>query len=874
MPKRLGPPGGATEPRLKKHAPKVHHFQLELANSRKQPSGAALILLLAFLFAAIWPEPLSAQEPEKGTFDIAIIIENRVLPEARLDDDASDLEKVAEQKAVDSAIAAAKADIDLLFETLDRQMDFEHIVRFNRPTIDIICDVFGCPDRIEDVNPFPPLLWPITRGEEARLFFYYIGDGRLEGLERQLLFHRHESAAAQDVVGYPVEWLHQMLAEANASSTLVMLDTSFAPRPLPCVGEDPFLINDALVRVRQNYQRIAREHWNRTDSVELSATTPVQPPHCDRFDQILNELEQPLFTKFLLKGIVDREANADGDDVIELGELTSYLDDRLKRAARFQWGRLQNVRSVGALSFPVAVVQKRDFRPWNKETLERPEPRPEEEEQEEDTEKEEVKEEDKEEEKPAEKETDKQEPDSGPDATLFDPLDPCEADPDAPGCRHPCDIDATGQACDELCQENPSFPCPFIGAGPRNIPLRATRELDGGIIVEPVEEPNPPADGRSPLCQFAADKLAPFSNRLLENIIGANGPAATCAWTRGDQEIVFEGWWKILESTGYILRPVIWPFVKPLIMPVVKKTVGCALNCGGVATANNGDTNGQDDNLRQCDQPAGTNDSRMALADWEELMRRYTDRHLSICNAFYVKAKSSPIPFYDHRPKPFYIGIPRWMPGTWAISEGVRANLGGCPPPPPDPLIQDNRPGDDCGLEIEPPDITPSNCQARTPTTNGTFFSHRLDRLLHGWMIAGVLEDVEANGIDLPDSGSPKSPPMRPKSQTRPNDQICLPEVAPNIVLTTSQMRWLQSALTVDNWNPGPIDGSLGKRTIDALNAWRRVNQRPTRSTITENDFKSVMKTFGCRFGQVFPRVERFAKEEDKCPSPVQEPTP
>jgi hypothetical protein len=825
--------------------PKVRHSGPRPAKPRKSRSSAALTLLLAGLFAILWPDLASAQEPEKNTFDIAIIIENRAPPELGPDAGMSDLERAAAQEAVNAAVATAKADVDLLFKTLDRQMDFEHIIRFNRPTIDVICDVFGCPDRIEDVNPFPPLLWQITRREEARLFFYYIGDGRLEGLERQLLFQRRDNAAINDVVGYPVEWLHRMLAQANADSSLVMLDTSFAPRPLPCAGEDPFLINDALVRVRQNYQRIARDHWNRTDSIELSATTPVQPPHCDRFDQILNELEQPLFTKFLLKGIVDGEANADGDDLIELGELARYLDDRLRRSARFQWGRLQNVRSVGTQSHPVAAVQKRDLRPWNEAALERPDPN---------AEKEESKEEDKEEEPPEEEPKEEEPEPEEPDATPVDPVDPCEQDPNAEGC-HPCDIDQMSQACITRCGEDPSFPqCPGLVRGDRaeDTQSEPVSEPDGGIDVVPVEETNPPASEPSPLCEFTASYVAPYLSRLMERIAGEDGPAKVCAWTRNELDAEAEDDGDDLNDIGYLLRPVIWPYVKPYIMPTVKKVVGCALNCGGVTPTTQQSSNRQSVNPVTREQLAQANASEMTLPEWRKLMASLTDDHLFICDKIYIDEV--------HKPLPFYIGIPRWMPGTLLISEIAREAYGGCPPHRPK---TEEKPCIPCELEL--PELTVASCPKVTLSGGPTFFSYRLTRLLRGWMITKVLEEAEASGINL------EQPGRWTRDLVHPNNQICLPEVDPTIVLTTSQTRWLQSALTVDNWNPGPIDGSLGDRTIDALNAWRVVNKRPTRSTVTKNDFKSVMKTFGCRFSQVFPRVEELAKDKEPCRPPKQE---
>ena len=52
-----------------------------------------LILLIAVLLVTLLLEPLGAEEPEKDKFDIAIIIENRVLPNGEAAIDASNAQK-------------------------------------------------------------------------------------------------------------------------------------------------------------------------------------------------------------------------------------------------------------------------------------------------------------------------------------------------------------------------------------------------------------------------------------------------------------------------------------------------------------------------------------------------------------------------------------------------------------------------------------------------------------------------------------------------------------------------------------------------------------------------------------------------------------
>ena len=170
-----------------------------------------LITLIFLLVSGFLAGPVSAQSETKGEndFDIGIIIDNRPEPESE----------------------AARADVDRLIRMLDQQMYVEHVLLFERPTIDVVCDLFGCPEEIEPADPFPPLIWQITRESVARLVIYYIGDGRAEGLERQLLFRRDERGGR--AVPFPVSWLHWTLDDVRPESVVVMLDTSFRRRRCP-----------------------------------------------------------------------------------------------------------------------------------------------------------------------------------------------------------------------------------------------------------------------------------------------------------------------------------------------------------------------------------------------------------------------------------------------------------------------------------------------------------------------------------------------------------------------------------------------------------------------------------------------------------------
>ena len=157
-------------------------------------------------------------------------------------------------------------------------MLIEHIMIFEHPTIKVICDTFGCPEDVEPIGFFAPLIWRITRENETRIVVYYLGEGRIEGLERQLLFKRFDKSPRGDVVPLSVDWLHAMLENAMPAKAILMMDASFVARRLPCADEDPRRIDDALARARADYQQISRDRWNRTSNIELSTTTPVHPP--------------------------------------------------------------------------------------------------------------------------------------------------------------------------------------------------------------------------------------------------------------------------------------------------------------------------------------------------------------------------------------------------------------------------------------------------------------------------------------------------------------------------------------------------------------------------------------------------------------------
>lgn len=783
------------------------------ASLNTRPAIPRLVVIIFLLLSAFWPASLKAQQSGASDgnghrFDIGIIIDNRPLPRSD----------------------TAKADVDTLLEMLDRQMFIEHIMVFDRPTIEVMCDVFGCPETPPDVNPFPPLIWQISREKETRLFVYYIGDGRVEGLERQLLFRRTDNDDAGDIKALSVDWLHDMLEDVRPASAVLMLDTSFSPRPLPCADEDPLLISDALSSVRSAYRNVMRDRWNRRDVLELSATTPVQPPHCDRFDQVLDEVEQPLFTKFLLKAIVEGEADqepfGDEDRLIDLGELTNYLDDHIKRAARFQWGRLQNVRAVGARSKVLATLDGRELSPLNADVLERRRRPP--------------------------QQDDIEEPGPAPSVENLEgvgqaevrPMDWaafCRKDPTAAGC-HPCVIDPGGKACAERCQGDGGsdlctpdlFSTTEAGAATKTVAPGIAADEAGVIAIE--EESSQPAKGEvgepSAVCGWTIDNVAPYAATLVQRIRGSTD--ASCDWAADRSEVE-------LGPFAQIFTPIAWRLGRSS----AQGALSCLLDCGGtdagvstLAVEEGAATPKESGPLDQ-HAPAlqiGTRNVRPAPVD----PRTLSAFNREICDQF-------------EEPLPPYIGLPRWMPGTLIISEVLRA-IQGCPPPPREPELPTP-----FAVAIEPP------ADVETPAPDTAPAVASADRQLSGWppSTAGVdplpFETDQQPG-DLGARIADSTPVEGGDSTVEPMD---LPDetlsTEKTFDQTVSKVRWLQSALTVDNRNPGPIDGAIGEKTEAAIQSWRRDNERENRTgPLTEPEFQKIIEEFGRRFGQIEERVQSF----------------
>ncbi len=672
------------------------------------------------------------EEPDPYGYDVAVIIDNR--------------------KALGTASTreAAKEDVKAITDMLDRHLFADHIIQLERPKLATICDLFGgCPE--EAGQPWPSLISQVTHPKKSRLYVYYLGPARLEGLERQLLFENGTRP-------YTVGWLHKQLEKTGSKSGLVLMETSFASRPLPCISEHPALIGQTMATISRNYKKLFEGRSLPPHLAELSATVPAQAPHCDRYELAEDEVKRPLFTKFVLKGIVEGEADqepfGDRDGTIKLGELTKYLQDRIGRAVQFQWGREQHVWLAGSETRPIAKVEPREATFKEKKEPEEPSAQPE---------------------QPTKSELPKVE--KKPETTRPDG----DNKPTPTKKVHICDVNQQAEGCRKFCAENSGdFRCPFIG-----VTLSANRPVDADSPCAHNDARADCAANDQSWCHRAGETVGPGASGLIE-AVGAN-PAGVCAWATQDESDLEDSiLWQVFAPIG-------WRLIRPFVRP----SLGCLLACGKPDSQLSASIDGIEGAPAA---PIETSRSRPEEPpDSAEAMSApivpplRTDFEREICD--------------DTLPP--YIGLPRWMPGTLLISEALR-------------------------LDAE--------C--------------RPERLLSFGMPPPVTL------VNAPDVPKPTYVPPPPFAMPPP---IVLPPIQETVAAqpefdpTVSQIRWLQSALMIGNYNPGPIDGAIGNRTKAAIRSWRH-NQSSDKKglddpdgELTEDEFRSIVTEYGELFDQVHP---------------------
>ncbi len=660
---------------------------------------------------------------------------------------------------------AAQRDVDAIEAMMRQHMLAEHIVTLAQPSLDIICDIFGgCPHEARHL--WPPLLAQVVHRQKSRLYVYYLGPGRIEGVQRQLLFRTNDRTKSRPNQPYAVGWLHKQLEKTLPKSSLVLMETSFAPRALPCASEDPQLINGTLETVHRNYVGLMRGRTLPSGMAELSATQPGLATHCDRFELTADGVERPIFTKFLLKGIVDGEADQDpfGDEngKIDLGELADYVKDRIERAIQFEWGRSQMVWQIGSYGFRLANVRA-----------------------------------------------------SNPVQVLAEPTeavpqsatpsndtetDPswCERNPHDEAC-HRCDQDPTGRACQTYCDLHPEqFLCTEVC-------------VDQAISEAcPCTVDDPRADCARSWCQWSANELGTGVSSTFE-LLGFDRREA-CDWVRRDAS----------ESSWFL--QVLSPIGIKLFWARIEETTTCSLNCDSPPPqaeqpqparqqpAQPDTTSPPEPEAvtaiepveHEPPPPEPTEQPRRKKEETPLVIEERTALHNEICDDL-------------DEPVPPYISLPRWMPGTLIISEALRLSWG-CVPPVVDaakenvkrfPHIEEKPP---LPVWRQRPFATPP------PTT-----------------------------LPVPIAMPPPValPPIDRSRQFKPS---------------VSQVRWLQSALTIMDFDPGPIDGHIGEKTKEALERWREAY--PVVGNVTgdlnKDEFDLIIKQYGERFDRVLPSASIY----------------
>ena len=159
---------------------------------------------------------------------------------------------------------------------------------------------------------------------------FYSGHG-VPGLKdkRGYLLPVDADADAPEINGYPLDLLISNLGKLKVRSMSVFIDACFS-------GDSP---KGMLI---QSASGITVVPQLPSESARMTIVTAAQGDQVASWD---NKAKHGMFTKHLLDalyGKADGEDYGDGDGQIKLSEVREYLDDRLTRSARREFGRHQN----------------------------------------------------------------------------------------------------------------------------------------------------------------------------------------------------------------------------------------------------------------------------------------------------------------------------------------------------------------------------------------------------------------------------------------------------------------------------------------------------------------------------------------------------
>ncbi len=133
-----------------------------------------------------------------------------------------------------------------------------------------------------------------------------------------------------EINGYPIEVLYQNLGKLKARTKMVFLDACFSgdsPKGMLIRSASPVFIQAKTVNV----------------GPDLTVLTAAHGTQLASWDE---QTKHGLFTNFLLDALYGK-ADSDGDGKVTGEEAKAYLDDKMTRAARRRFGRIQEASVVG-----------------------------------------------------------------------------------------------------------------------------------------------------------------------------------------------------------------------------------------------------------------------------------------------------------------------------------------------------------------------------------------------------------------------------------------------------------------------------------------------------------------------------------------------
>ena len=169
------------------------------------------------------------------------------------------------------------------------------------------------------------LLWRyIEQSGESDVLVFYSGHGVPGKAGRGYLLPVDANPDTAELNGYPIDLLYENLSSLATRSTTVFLDACFSggsPRGMLIRSASPVYVEADI-----------------SGGVGLTVLTAASGAQMASWDE---EARHGLFTEHLLDGLYGA-ADADGDGQVTAGEVKLHLDRTMTRAARREFGRLQD----------------------------------------------------------------------------------------------------------------------------------------------------------------------------------------------------------------------------------------------------------------------------------------------------------------------------------------------------------------------------------------------------------------------------------------------------------------------------------------------------------------------------------------------------